>query len=492
MTNTNAVILRLTLAGAASLVALFAADNLSPSNPPDAFVTSAAARGGRPVTPMSYAGAASRTARPIPQWARTLLVGLAVVLATGAGLFAYRWYSQPRTMTLAAGSYDGEAVRLVLAIAGRLTTSGSHIRLRVIDTGNTLEAAKEFAAGKVDLAIVRADGSGLADARTVVLVTYGVVMIVTPPDSTIGDMDDLAGKTVGVVGGEINHRVVEALTREYDLASAKVRFKDLTLAAVPQALRSKEVAALLMVTPISEKYLSIVRDFFPAKGKHKRGLVAVESAGAIANIAQAYESYDLPKGTLRGSPPIPEDDLTTLRVPFYLVANKKLDDDEVTDLTRAIMNARRDLLAEQPLLAQIAAPSTDKDAFIPVHPGAAAFYDDTQQGFFDKYSNQLYYIPMLLGVLASLAAAAWRFIWTGAGEKTTDPLAPLHALAGPIREARSEADLAAIEEQIDNIIRAELARHVKGESRAADSAALSLTAQRLDHLINHRRARLPA
>lgn len=66
MTNTNAAILRLTLAGAASLVALFAADNLSPSDPPDAFITSAVARGGRPVTPMSYAGAASRTARPDP------------------------------------------------------------------------------------------------------------------------------------------------------------------------------------------------------------------------------------------------------------------------------------------------------------------------------------------------------------------------------------------------------------------------------------------
>jgi len=65
MTNANAVVLRLTLAGAASLVVLFAGDSLSPSNP-DAFVTSAAARGGRPVTPMSYAGVARRTARPDP------------------------------------------------------------------------------------------------------------------------------------------------------------------------------------------------------------------------------------------------------------------------------------------------------------------------------------------------------------------------------------------------------------------------------------------
>jgi predicted RNase H-like nuclease len=45
---------------------------------------------------------------------------------------------------------------------------------------------------------------------------------------------------------------------------------------------------------------------------------------------------------------------------------------------------------------------------------------------------------------------------------------PLYALAGPIRDARSEADLNAIEEKIDNIIKAELAKYAKGESQAAD------------------------
>ena len=426
----------------------------------------------------------------VPQVVRVLLVGLAVVLASGAGLFAYRWYSQPRTMTLAAGSYDGEAVQLMSVIAGRLTRSGSDIRLKVIDTGSALEAAREFSAGKVDLAIVRADGSGLADARTVMLITHGVAMIITPPGSAIEDMDGLAGRTVGVVGGRVNQPVVDALSREYELASAEVRFKDLTVAEAAQALRTKEVAALLLVTPISERHIAILRDFFPARGKDKPGMIPIESARAIANMARAYESYELPKGTVRGSPPIPDHDLTTLRVPFYLVANKKLDDDEVADLTQAIMEARGDLLVEHPLLAQIAAPSTDKGAFIPVHPGAAAYYGDTQQGFFDKYSDQLNYIPMLLGALASVVAGAWRFIWTTPRQEATDPLAPLHALAQSIREARNESDLAAIEEQIDNIIRAELVRHAKGESRGIDSAALSLTTQRLEHLINQRRAKL--
>jgi putative ABC transport system substrate-binding protein len=45
-------------------------------------------------------------------------------------------------------------------------------------------------------------------------------------------------------------------------------------------------------------------------------------------------SFDVPKGTLRGAPPVPDDDLTTLRASLYLVANKKLG----TDLVAIMFN----------------------------------------------------------------------------------------------------------------------------------------------------------
>ena len=247
---------------------------------------------------------------------------------------------------------------------------------------------------------------------------------------------------------------------------------------------------MLLVTPISEKYLSFLRGIFAGPPKRRPQLVPIESADAIANVAQAYESYELPKGTVRGSPPVPDEDLTTLRVPFYLVANKNISDNAIAELTKVIMDARRDLLAEHPLLAQVSAPSTDKDAYIPVHPGAGAFYDDTQVSLLDKYGNELFLIPMVLGLLASFLTWARKFVGSGS-ESISSPLDPLHALAAPIRHARSEAELNAIEEKIDNIIRAQLLRHTKGKSRAADAAALSLTAQRLEHLIQHRRSRLP-
>jgi TRAP transporter TAXI family solute receptor len=426
----------------------------------------------------------------LPQWVRIVLVGLLVVAASGAALFGYRYFTTPTTLTVAAGSIDGDAARVMSAIAVRLANTNSSIRLKVIDTGTALEASRTFASGKADLAIVRADIGDLSGARTVVLATHGVVMIVVPPGSPIEDMDGLAGKTVGVVGGEMNHGIVEVLTREYDLMRAKARFKDLAVTEARQALQSKQVSALLVVMPISEKYLSLVRSFLPSNSKKNPALIAIESAGAIANVAKAYESYDLPKGTLRGSPPVPDDDLTTLRVPFYMVASKKLADDDVAALTKAVMDSRRDLLGEFPLLAQLAAPSTDKDAYIPVHPGAAAFFDGTQQGFFEKYGDALFYGPMFLGGVASVLAGLWKFLGIGGNGKPPGPLDPMYALAGRVRNARNEEDLEAIEQEIDNIIKAELKKYAKGESQAMDAAALGLAAQRLEHLINYRRSRI--
>jgi hypothetical protein len=62
MTHTQHKILRFSLAAAAGFVPLFAADKIGPTHP-DTLVSTADARIGRPLTPMSYAGVARRTVR---------------------------------------------------------------------------------------------------------------------------------------------------------------------------------------------------------------------------------------------------------------------------------------------------------------------------------------------------------------------------------------------------------------------------------------------
>jgi TRAP-type uncharacterized transport system substrate-binding protein len=421
----------------------------------------------------------------VPLWLRFFLLLAVLVLAGGGALYGYRYYTRPETLTVAVGSIDGEASKAMSAIASRLVTINAPVRFKVVDTGTVLEAAKALAAGKTDLAVVRGDVGDLSKGGSVVVVAHMVALVIAPPGSSISSMDALKGHTVGVIGGEANSKMVDILAREYGLVRAKV-FKDIAPEDARRALQSKEVAAVLVVIPLSEKYLTFVRGLFQQNAKTSPTLIPIESAGAIAGGERAYESFDVPKGTLRGSPPVPEDDLTTLRTSLYLVANKKLSTDLVGTLTQTIMKVRRDLLVEDPIFAQITAPSTDADANVPLHPGAAAFYNGTQQSFMDEYGNWIYLAPMILGGVATVLAAAWKFL--GIGQPVSEgPLDTLYALARRIRKADTEAELSDIEDEIDGILKAERAKAANGDEAAVDATTLNVAAHRLENLIHDRR-----
>jgi TRAP-type uncharacterized transport system substrate-binding protein len=421
-----------------------------------------------------------------------VLVAGALVLVTGACLFGYRWYIQPTTLTVAVGSLDGEATKLMSALASRLTATHAPVRLKLVQTASALEAADMFSSNKSDLAVVRGDVGDLSQAQAIIVLARAVVLLVAPPGSQITDIAGLKRVTVGVVGGEMNRKVVSALTEEYDLGRANVAFRSLAPAETRRALEAKEVRALLIVVPLAEKYLALLRGLFPQNPKIAPVLIRIDAAGAIAEKHRAYESFDVPKGTLRGSPPVPSDDLTTLKVSFYVVATKQLDNDVAGALAEALMKARRDLLGELPMLAQMTAPSTDSDAYLPVHPGAAAFYNGTQQSFLDKWGNAIFLAPMIFGALVSMAAAAWKFLRNSEPLKREQGLDLLYALGRRTRLAEGEPELSEIEREIDKVLQMQRVKSAAGDENALDVTTLNVAAHRLQSLVHDRRTLLAA
>ena len=315
-------------------------------------------------------------------------------------------------------------------------------------------------------------------------------MLAIPSNSKMEDLSDLRGQTVGIVGGEINRQLVSALFPGNHTSRTGIRFKDLAIADAAQALKSKSVDALLVTAPITERYRAALRGFFEANGKQQPKVLAIDDAEAVANANPAYESYELPKGSLRGVPPVPDEDLSTLRVTYYILAQRSVSDDTATALAKGVMDTKRAVAAAEPLLAHIAAPSTDADAFIPVHPGAAAFFNGEVQGFFDKYGNQLFYGPMLLGALMSALAAAWKFMGLG-GRNEAGPMDALISLADRASKASSPTELDTLENEVDTVLLTQLAA-LRGSESSPDAGAIALAAHRLEQLIRRRKTTLMA
>lgn len=425
--------------------------------------------------------------RRLPLWLRlTLILGLALITGAGA-LGTYRYLARGLTLTIAA-SDEGQIIQILNALATRMAESRKHLRLKVVPTASMAEAADLFEHGKVDLAVLRADIGNQGHARAVVVAAQAVVLVLLPHGSPVEDFDGLKGKRIGVLDAATNEHIVGAIAESYGFDRS--RFVGVTHDEAQALLRSRKIQALLTVAPLSERALAALRSRFDLKSKLRPGLLAIDQAAAIASNARYLETHELPKGTLSGSPPLPDDDLTTLLVPVNIVAQSSLSDDVVTTLTRIFIESRGDLSGRFAILSQIRAPETEKDAYIPLHPGAAAYYEGEEKTFFDRYGDALFYGPMALGALASLLAGIWKFLDFGPASAKGDPVLALVGLFPRVRAAPDLASLDALEDEIDAIVEAELS--VPGGENPESRSDLGLAVSRLERIVLRRRAALEA
>src|SRR5260370_1317440 len=96
----------------------------------------------------------------------------------------------------------------------------------------------------------------------------------------------------------------------------------------------------------------------------------------------------------------------------------------------------------------------------------------------------------MLGGLATVVAAGWKFLGIGDPATSEGPLDTLYALGRRIRKAVSEAELLDIEDEIDDILKVQREKSAGGDENAVDDATLNVAAHRLESLIHDRRTML--
>ena len=211
---------------------------------------------------------------------------------------------------------------------------------------------------------------------------------------------DLVGRRLGVVGRSPNNiDVLKVILRQYNVSPDKVVIltsEDFAKPNAPDkisviqydpynvaaAIRDSNVDAIMSVGPVSSP---ITADAIAAATRDKEPpkFLALDAAEAIAERNPIYKSTEIKAGAFGGSPQRPEESVETIGVNHYIVARRQLDEQTVADFTKHLFAIRQALSADLPSAAKIEKPDTDKDAAVPVHPGAAAYIDGELKSFFD-------------------------------------------------------------------------------------------------------------
>jgi NMT1-like family len=216
---------------------------------------------------------------------------------------------------------------------------------------------------------------------------------------------------------------------------------EIQLNDVADAIKNNRLDVLFAAGPATGQAISSAVTAATVNGAAPT-FIAIDQAEGIAKRNPAFDSVDIDAGTFGGNPPTPDDDLKSLSFPEYLVARKSFSDSAVATVAKALYTSRQSLAIALPGEVKIEAPSTDKDADAVLHPGALAYLSDTQQSFFDKYGDDIFYGMLIFPVFGSAIAAVATYLMSGT---RTRRLRLLQRVLDLVRKAHSAQTLEALE-----------------------------------------------
>ena len=262
-----------------------------------------------------------------------------------------------------------------------------------------------------------------------------------------GKVTDLAGKRIGIVGGnDATRGLLETVLGHYGVALGTVTLSDVAPEQIADAMKNNRLDALFVAGAATGRAISDAVTAATVNG-NAPSFIAIDQADGIAKRHPAFDSVDIDAGTFGGNPPAPDDSLKSLSFAEYLVARRGFSESTIDALAKIIYTSRQALAATVPGDIKIAAPSTDKDADVAVHPGALAYLSDSQQSFFDKYGDDIFYGMLIFPVFGSAIAGLASYLRR---DTRTRRLRLLQRVLDLVRKAHAAATLEAVDQiQLD-------------------------------------------
>jgi TRAP-type uncharacterized transport system substrate-binding protein len=443
---------------------------------------------------------------------QTWLITLGVLLLFGSVIGAALYFeSQPTTLRIAVGPANGEDAHLVQAIAQQLTKDRAQIRLRPILKDNTIDSAAALDADQAELAVIRRDRAYPNKGLAIAVLRENVVVMIVPAAGSLAagtaassakrgakgakpkkieKVEQIAGRTVGVIGRSgANTDLLNLVLKQYEIPADKVKVVSLDPDDVKAALRNNPVDVIFGAGPVTSHFF-VDAIAAASKGDDNPAILEIGAAAAIAKRLPVYEAAEIKKGVFGGHSPLPEDDVDTISFSHYIVARKSVSDSIAGEITKLLFGVRQSLASEYPAIAQMTKPDTDKDAAVLAHPGAAAFIDDEEKTFFDKYSDFIYLGIMVFSGFGS--GAAWLASYSRADERIRKLkwMDMLLDIATAARAAETHEQLDKLRRTVDDLVRRTMHQVERNDLDGSAMIAFSIALNQAQGAISERRAML--
>jgi TRAP transporter TAXI family solute receptor len=331
----------------------------------------------------------------------------AVVVFAGA---AFAWKAQAwnllstvQTLRVATVPDNGDGAQFLTALMEEISAQPAHLQLSLIETANVWASAQALHEQKVDAAVVRSDDPAAAEGRTLFVLRSLHVALLVPAQTPIEGISRLKGKKIGVLANDRGIDPMAKVVLDFYGFDEK-QIVRLGLNELPASLQHKQVAAVLIVGPTGAGPIADAIEIFRKTTKRPPKFLDLSEAKAIAERFAVYDEDEISVGVFGGSPAMPSDKVATISTRVLLVSQTTLSNYAAGEITRLLLATKSRVAATRSDAGQLAAPSTDKDALLPAHPGTVAFLSDEQPDLLDKSTNLIVLASMLAGCLGSFAA----------------------------------------------------------------------------------------
>jgi TRAP transporter TAXI family solute receptor len=310
---------------------------------------------------------------------------------------------------IAAGPSGSDAHDLLAEVAQVAVRHGKPVRPDLVSTVDPSESIARLNAGEVDLAVIRADTPVGSDVNIVAGLFPDYFLLIARRDAGVFLFPDLAGKRVVLPpAGSEAYRSFFSIIDHYDMGSAPMDLRSQPLAEARRALLNGTADALFTVRSLRDPQL--MRLFDDAELKDMAiDIVPVPQAAAIAMKRPLLAAQSIPQGALSGAIPTPAGNVTTVSVGRILVARADAEPAAIRALTEVMFENRLDLTLRMPLAAMISRPDAGSGLSIPLHEGAAAYFNRDEPSFLEANSNSIGLLLTVAAMVGSglLALRSW-------------------------------------------------------------------------------------